>query len=197
MTYTIHPGKKDAIATANVADIGCVLWGTTYTPKTTFRAVFDEQKGFYFLLTCCEKDPRITYLTPGGEVCEDSCMEVFLNFAPEKTHDYINFEMNAAGAYLFGVGSDRNDRRELHTRHRPTVTPLKESDRWSVLLFIPLETITEIYGPLSFTSGTTFVGNAFKCGDLTPSPHFLSWAPMQEDAVDFHRFDRFGTFVIA
>ena len=197
MTYTIHRGTKDDVFQANAADIGCVLWGTTYAPETTFRAVFDETKGFYFLLTCREKDPRITYLAPGGEVCEDSCMEVFLNFAPEKTKDYVNFEMNAAGAYLFGIGKDRNARRDLSCRTLPTVSPLLKEDSWSVLLFIPLETVFDLYGVTEFPSGTRLSGNAFKCGDLTESPHFLSWAPMQEDAVDFHRSDRFGTFVIA
>ena len=196
MKYQIIRGERAALENAEKAIIADVPWGSSYTPDCHFQGIYVEGEGFLFRLTCYEKNPRITYLEPGGEVCEDSCLELFLNFAPEKTADYVNFEMNAAGAYLFGVGPDRYVRTELNTPVMPTVEAKIEEDRWSVTLLIPNETIFSLYGKIDFAPGYRLTGNAFKCGDLTESPHYLSWSPMQRDAMDFHRSDRFGTFEI-
>ena len=196
MNYQIIRGSAADLENAKEALIQDVPWGSTYTPDCRFRGVFLEGKGFLFRLCCYEKNPRITFTEPGGEVCEDSCLEIFLNFAPEKSRSYINFEMNAAGAYLFGIGPDRYDRVELKTPVMPEVTAKIGEDRWEVTLFIPLETIYAVYGKVPFAKDYTFTGNAFKCGALTESPHYLSWAPLQRDAIDFHRSDRFGTFTI-
>lgn len=196
MNYDLIRGTKQDLETAKEEMIRDVPWGSTYTPDTRFRGIFVEKEGFLFRLTCFETNPRAEHKESWGEVCEDSCLELFLNFAPEKTDSYINFEMNAIGSYLFGTGKDRYDREELHTAVMPTVEAKILDDRWEVTLFIPLETVFALYGKIDFVPGYTFRGNAFKCGDLTESPHYLAWAPMQRDAMDFHRSDRFGTFCI-
>lgn len=196
MNYDIIRGGEEALENAAEARIQDVPWGSTYTPDCRFKGIYMENKGFLFRLWCYEKNPRITYLEPGGEVCEDSCLEIFLNFAPEKSRSYINFEMNAGGAYLFGIGPDRYERVDLKVPHMPTVKAEILDDKWQVTLFIPNEAIYNVYGKIDFAPGYTFTGNAFKCGDLTESEHYLSWSPLQRDAVDFHRSDRFGTFTI-
>lgn len=196
MNYQIKRGKREDIATAPVAHISDVPWGSTYTPDCRFQGIFVEEEGFLFKLWCYETNPRVTYFEPQSPVCEDSCLEIFLNFAPEKTPDYINFEMNAAGTGLFGIGPDRYVRRDLEEKVMPNVCARILEDRWEVELFIDLETIFAVYGKVDFKPGYTFTGNAFKCGDLTAEEHYLSWAPLQRDAVDFHRSDRFGTFTI-
>ncbi len=196
MNYDIICAKAEELEKAEISLIEDVPWGSTYTPKCGFQGIFIENEGFLFRLFCYEKNPRITYLEPGGEVCEDSCLELFLNFAPEKSKNYINFEMNAAGAYLFGIGPDRYDRVEMKTPHMPKVKAEILEDKWQVELFIPIKAIEAIYGTINFQKGYTMTGNAFKCGDLTESEHYLAWAPMQRDAMDFHRSDRFGTFRI-
>ena len=182
MNYQIIRGDESALEKANDALIQDVPWGSTYTPDCRFRGIYMEGKGFLFRLTCYETNPRITYLEPGGEVCEDSCLEIFLNFAPEKSRSYINFEMN--------------DRVDLNTPEMPKVKATVLEDRWEAELFIPLSTIYNVYGKIDFAPGYTFTGNAFKCGDLTDEPHYISWSPLQRDAIDFHRSDRFGTFEI-
>ena len=196
MNYNIICGKREDLDKAEIAYINDVPWGSTYTPECGFQGIFIPEEGFLFRLFCVEKNPRITYLEPGGEVCEDSCLELFLNFAPEKSKSYINFEMNAAGAYQFGIGPDRYDRVEMNTPHMPTVKAEILEDKWQVTLFIPLKAIEAVYGKNDFAKGYTITGNAFKCGDLTESEHYLTWAPVQRDAMDFHRSDRFGTFTI-
>ncbi len=197
MNYTIIRGTLEDLDRAEEARIADNPWNSTYLPDSRFKIVFDETKGFYARLWSYEKNPRVTYTEPGGEVCEDSCLELFLNFAPQKTTSFINFEMNACGAYLFGIGPDRYERGDLALKVMPTVSARILDDRWEVTLFIPLESIEEVYGKCDFKSGYVIRGNAFKCGDLTESPHWLAWSPMNPDVVDFHRSDRFGTLLIA
>ncbi len=194
MNYDVICANEAALENAKEEKIADVPWGSTYTPDCRFKGVYVKDKGFLFRLRAMETNPRITYLEPGGEICEDSCLEIFLNFAPQKTDSYINFEMNAAGAYLFGTGKDRYERKDLDCPVMPTVKAEVTEEEWSVTLFIPNETIFHEYGEIDFVPGYTFTGNAFKCGDLTDEPHYLTWAPMQRDAMDFHRPDRFGTF---
>ncbi|MBR2616550.1 MAG: hypothetical protein IKC69_07725 [Clostridia bacterium] len=196
MNYKIIRGDASLLNTAREERIADVPWGSTYTPDSRFCGVFVEGKGFLFRLRSFESNPRTEHKNHWEEVCEDSCLEIFLNFAPEKSRSYINFEMNAIGSYLFGIGPDRHDRVELRTPHMPEVKAEIGDGVWTVTLFIPIETIEAVYGKIDFKAGYTFTGNAFKCGDLTPSPHYLSWAPLQRDVVDFHRSDKFGSFTL-
>jgi len=196
MKYQIIRGDAASLDTAVEAKICDVPWGSTYTPDSRFKGIFMEGKGFLFQLSCYESNPRREHKIPGEEVCEDSCLEIFLNFAPDKSTSYINFEMNAGGCYLFGIGPDRYERVDLETPVMPEVKAEIGDGIWTATLFIPLETIENVYEKIDFKPGYTFKGNAFKCGDLTESPHYLSWAPLQRDAIDFHRSDRFGTFEI-
>ncbi|MBP5277596.1 MAG: hypothetical protein J6Z18_03800, partial [Prevotella sp.] len=41
-------------------------------------------------------------------------------------------------------------------------------------------------------SGMSFRANFYKCGDLLPKPHFLSWNAVEIPQPDFHRPDQFG-----
>jgi hypothetical protein len=197
MNYSLITETKPTLERAPTAPIALNPWNISYTPETDFCGVYVKGQGFLFRLSCKETNPRITYSGAGGEVCEDSCLELFLNFAPESSANYINFEMNAGGAYLFGIGPDRDNRVDLQTAVMPTVEPKIETDHWEVTLFIPLETVEEAYGPIDFVPGTRFVGNAYKCGDLTEIPHFLTWNPVKAAEPDFHRPECFGSFTIA
>ncbi|MBR5570284.1 MAG: hypothetical protein IKW10_05250 [Oscillospiraceae bacterium] len=39
--------------------------------------------------------------------------------------------------------------------------------------------------------------NCYKCGDLTPKPHYLSWNPVTSPNPDFHRPQDFGLMTLA
>lgn len=196
MNYKIIRGTRADLDRAEKGDLSFALWGTTYTPECHFYGVYNED-GFVFRLTCREKDPRITYLTPGGEVCEDSCLEFFCNFAPHKTNAFINFEMNAGGAWLFGIGPDRYQRTDLSHTAGFTVEAERSEECWQVTLTVPKTELEKLYGPLELEKGVILTGNVYKCGDLTEEPHYLSWSNMNPKVLDFHRPDRFGTFELA
>lgn len=196
MNYQLIRGDATALDCAEKAYISDIPWGSEYTPTSYFQGVFIEKEGFLFKLTALEQNPTATMEGYTPQVSLDSCLEIFLNFDPEHTDTYINFEMNPKGAYLYGVGHDRYGRTRLENKVMPTVKGEISSDSWSVTLFIPFETIEAVYGKLNFTTGYKLRGNAFKCGGKAPVPHHLTWSPVQRTERDFHKPACFGTFEI-
>ena len=194
MKYQIIRGDAASLNTAVEAKICDVPWGSTYTPDSRFKGIFMEGKGFLFQLSCYESNPRREHKNPGEEVCEDSCLEIFLNFAPDKSTSYINFEMNAGGAWLFGIGPDRYQRTDLSHTAPFQVEAERFEEYWQVTLTVPKAAIEALYGKLELVPGYLLTGNVYKCGDLTDEPHYLSWSDMNPKVLDFHRSDRFGTF---
>ncbi len=193
MNYKIIRGNATDLNSAEKAYIADIPWGSEYTPTSFFQGVFSEGEGFLFKLTALEKNPTATMEGFAPYVSMDSCLEIFLNFDPEHTDTYINFEMNPNGAYLYGVGPDRFGRTLLEAPVMPTVKGEISEDSWNVTLRIPLEAIEAVYGKLSFHSGYKLRGNAFKCGGKAPVPHHLTWSPVQRTERDFHRPNCFGT----
>lgn len=191
MNYLITRGKLED---APKAPISQIPWGSTYTPETYFQAVLTKE-GFHFRFTRMESDPKITKTGYFRAVSCDSCVELFMNFAPDKTDEYINFEMNAGGGYLFCLGKDRFGRRDLECRVMPRLSHTVNKDDWSVDLVIPFETLYEVYGVSDFPAGTQIKGNAYSCG-TAPTTHYLTWAPVQKTERDFHKSACFGTFTI-
>ncbi len=194
MNYSIVRAPFSDLDKAPIAPIDQIPWGATFTPKAYFQGVFDETCGFYFRFTRFEKNPVITKVGNCHGVAADSCVELFLNFSPETSASYINFEMNAGGGYLFGFGIDRFGREDIKTQVMPEVSPLILEDRWIVDLFVPLETLEELYGKTDFKAGTVLKGNAYQCGSVPV--HYLTWAPVQTNERDFHRPACFGTFTL-
>ncbi len=197
MNYNLICGTKEDVISAEKAYISDVPWGASYTPVSFFQGVYLEDEGFLFRITCEEENPKATLTGACHGVSADSCLELFLNFDPEHNENYINFEMNPNGAYLFGIGKDRFGRVDLETDIMPTVTPEVNEKSWSITLFIPLESLIPVYGKLSFKKGDVLKGNAYKCGGKdAPCTHYISWSPLQKNERDFHRPDCFGTFTI-
>ncbi len=175
------------------------LWGTTYQPQVTGRLAWVEGKGFALRMTCREQNPTRVYTRRDDPVYRDSCMEAFLNFTPDAAEPgYINFEMNANGAMLCAIGPDRNHRTPLKEMGLEPAGPAVQigPDAWQLDLFIPLELLRSIYGPVEITSGYRVRGNFYKCGDATPNPHYGSWAKVGTEQPDFHRPEYFGEMVV-
>ena len=196
MNYQLIRGDAITLESAEKAYISDIPWGSEYTPTSFFQGVFVENEGFLFKLTAMEQNPTVTMEGFAPAVSLDSCLEIFLNFDPEHTDNYINFEMNPKGAYLFGVGPDRYGRTLLKADEMPTVKGEIAQDSWSVTLFIPFKAIEAVYGKLNFTTGYKLRGNAYKCGGKAPVPHHLTWSPVQRTQRDFHKPACFGTFEI-
>jgi hypothetical protein len=167
-------------------------------PETDAAMVFDPAEGFRVRMTCRESAPRAEYTAQDDPVWEDSCMEAFLNFAPEAGDAYINLEANARGAMRCEFGVRRGGRIKLADMplRRPSVTARQAEDFWEVEFFIPLSTVKALFGRERFSPGDKLRGNFYKCGDRTAQPHYGAWAPITHETPLFHLPEYFGTLVI-
>lgn len=181
-------------------DISTINWpGFNYKPEVSFSLAYDINELFikYFV---SESVFRADITQTNGNVYEDSCVEFFI--APGNDNLYYNFEFNAIGTCLMGIGTGRHDRtrcdKEIVDRIRvfpsSSVNPVRKTSglyRWDLTVGISPEIFFR-HKIDSFTKGLTFRGNFYKCGDKLEIPHYLTWNPIGTDRPDFHRPEHFG-----
>ncbi|OGO80429.1 MAG: hypothetical protein A2Y21_00525, partial [Clostridiales bacterium GWC2_40_7] len=89
--------------------IDCYLWETNgYKPRVEASVCYSDT-GLHIHFTAWENNITIRSFNENGPVYKDSCVEFFLNPMPEKDSRYMNFEINAVGVLLLGIGSGRSD----------------------------------------------------------------------------------------
>ena len=164
-------------------------WGGNYRPKTRAVLTVLPEKGLKITMTCRESDPRAVYDTPDSPVCEDSCLECFIQFYPDLTHSYINFEVNANGCMLSAIVPDRNNRTSLRSLgiRLPEVQVTGTSDEWEVSYLVSFELVQKAYGQSETFRPEILKGNFYKCGDKTTEPHYGCWAEVKTENPDYHR----------
>lgn len=147
----------------------------------------------FLRMEAAEAPVRATLRDPLSQVCNDSCLEFFL--APDMADErYLNFEFNPLGTLYLGFGGARPTRvrqivRSVEELFRPE--PFFTENGWGICWQIPFAFL-RTYFP-GFIPRSDMAGNFYKCGDETPRPHYLSWAPMRSETPDFHRRQDFGT----
>ncbi len=183
-----------------------------YVPEVTFRIA---HTGDHILLQyhVTEEAVRFAAVNDGGAVWEDSCCEFFIHDA--ETLLYNNVECNCMGTLLMAVGRERNNRQMLSSDEMRSIKRWSslcsvfqgqgrcadqspddvQNDRqdpyeWTLMLIIPVSLLFD--HRLRDISGMSFRANFYKCGDLLPHPHFLSWNAVTIPKPDFHRPDYFG-----
>lgn len=182
-------------------EIGCYPWGGDYRPRAQAKICYVTGQGFAVQLCCWEPEAqRRAVVTENDQlVCVDSCLECFLNFAPQNPEiGYLNLEVNPRGTQWCQYGIDRHCRTFLREQGLPypEVTPFSDSSCWGYTAFIPLSTVREIYKKDAFQPGDLLRGNFYKCGDLTAQPHYGCWSHIQWPEPDFHRPEFFGELVL-
>jgi hypothetical protein len=147
------------------------LWLGT-APETDAAMVFDPAEGFRVRMTCRESAPRAEYTAQDDPVWEDSCMEAFLNFAPEAGDAYINLEANAQGAMRCEFGDRRDGRAKLADMplRRPSVTARQTAGFWEVEFFIPLSTVKVLFGRDRFSPVTNCAAIFISVATVPHSP---------------------------
>lgn len=177
-------------------------WNYGSLPETHARLTFIEGAGFEVEMWCYETNMRAVNQEPDSPVYEDSCMECFLNFYPEESKRYLNFEVNSLGVMLCQVGEGKNGRTFLKELGlvRPEVTAKhaasEEGRYWKVRYLIPFSLIESIYGKAEFAAGHKLKGNFYKCGDLTEHVHFGCWNLIEAPQPNFHLPEFFGELMI-
>ncbi len=142
-----------------------------------------------------------------GRVWEDSCCEFF--FRPQEQRlDYYNIECNAAGHLLMGYHQMDEEGRQIRAMRaeaailgrvarwsskgsEPFDNTPTEGEPWHLTLIIPIDALWQT--PIASFDGLQAKANFYKCGDLLPKPHFLTWAPLQHPTPKFHLPQQFAT----
>ena len=172
--------------------IACVNWPEAFPerPEVSFD-IAHSGDALHLHFHVRENAVRAVCDADGGRAWEDSCVEFF--FAPRPDGIYYNLECTCTGRILLCRGTGRHGREPLPEAllrgisRRPSLgtEPFglrAEPTAWELELDIPAAT----YGLVTF-AGLQARGNFYKCGDLLPVPHYLSWAPVGTPKPDFHR----------
>ncbi len=180
----------------------------TYRPETELRLQYDAA-GIYGIFQVHDNAIRCVVKKFQDSVCSDSCVEIFLQ--PMHGVGYSNFEINASGVLLTmhiederrAPGGFRRWRylsaeeaagiKIFHTLPDYIPDEITTPTAYRVGFFLPFQLFSAIFGAPVPVRGTVWRGNAFKCGDETSKPHYLSWQPLKQ--LNFHTPEYFGELV--
>ncbi len=174
---------------------------SAHHPRAQARMLYDAQ-GLYIQFYVEDRYVRATFTEYQSPVCEDSCVEFFVQPCPDK--DYLNFEMNAIGTLLLYCIEDFAQRKfkpvpsEAATGMRVYHSlpgPMEEEHagplEWTVAYFVPFELLERYTEPVGDPAGKEWRANFYKCAEKSSHPHWASWSPIGEELL-FHQPKYFG-----
>ena len=205
----ISPASNDfadvekVFATLKGEAVACCNWPVEfpYTPAVSVK-LFHNGENLYIKFDVTENDIQAKVAEDQGRTWTDPCVEFFVS--PGCNMDYYNFECTCTGKLLLawhpaGVPKEPAPAEVLKSVLRyPSLGtecfPIRTGEHcWSVIEVIPATAL--------FRSGTDkfdgkrMTANFYKCGDELPTPHFISWAPIEWKEPSFHRPEFFGELV--
>lgn len=177
-----------------VAMVDTYIWGGEYRPRAEARLACSET-GLFLRMEAWEPEAFLR-MEEEEHVHKDSCMELFFQTLPEEDERYVNVEINPQGILHAKIGTSREDR-QLFPKTGIVVTPFLEKGEtahWGFVVEIPFSALEAVYGK---RPARRMRGNFYKCGDMTPQPHYGVWSGYDWPRPDFHRPEGFGEFVYA
>jgi len=168
-----------------------------YKPEVLFELNKNDE-GFTMHITVQESDPKRVKTEHLDFVHEDSCVEWFVNFQPEKCDRYFNFEVNANGIMNVAFRKDRYDKILLSMEDIASLgiqTKIHET-YWEVYYTVPFTLIQKYIPGYCYEEGSVILSNFYKCGAETEFPHHGIWNPMPLEKPDFHRPEYFAEIVL-
>lgn len=164
-----------------------------YHPKTELSVCYNSH-GFHAHFDVCEANPLARRTKHFELVNNDSCVEWFVNFAPEICNRYFNFEVNSLGVMNVAFRTNRYDPVKLTEEDVKAlnITARVLENYWSVDFTVPFELIKKYIDGYEFKTDTYILANAFKCGDETELPHYGCWNMTDPQQLDFHKPEYFA-----
>ena len=101
--------RKVPVESADIFRLEQKLWGSEAYQNEVYAQIAYDDHGFILRFVVSESNPLRDKTQHFEKVCEDSCVEFFVNFDPLHSQKYINFEMNANGAINAAFRTDRYD----------------------------------------------------------------------------------------
>lgn len=173
-------------------------------PEAVFKIAYSEEE-IYIKFYVHESQIRATFIADNGRPWQDSCVEFFVAPDPDSPDIYYNFEMNCIG---YGILHARTPSEPLvmledaigRIRRLPSLPRkafgIMEGDfHWTLTVAIPVEVFSLSRVPT--LPGRALRANFYKCGDRLPTPHYLSWSPIENSLPTFHQPKFFGTMFLA
>lgn len=165
-----------------------------YIPDTEVFLAASETC-LYLLFRCSGEGIRATVTEDNGPVCQDSCVECFLQL-PDSP-GYFNIEANCIGTVLAGYRIPGKEKTRFTSAELASVgrypsmerKPVEAAEgtcRWDLLLEIPFRVLGLTRRPERIRA------NFYKCGDRTSFPHYVSWNPVLSEKPCFHLPEFFG-----
>lgn len=192
--YIIRNVSKPDWTAVPVLTLSHAPW-LTPNSVTAQAQLYHDGSALHLRMEAREAPIRATHTGPLDPVCTDSCLEFF--FAPcAGDQRYLNFECNPLGTLCLGFGAQRKTRVRQVVKDVSlfSIRPFFTDGGWGLTMSIPFSFL-QMYFP-AFTGAGEAAGNFYKCGDQTPSPHFLAWNPLTSDTPDFHRRQDFGKLIL-
>ncbi len=172
-------------------DINLLYW-TEATDVCAQAQIAYNDEALHVRLQAWEKDIRAVENGPLGSPCEDSCLEFFFRPDPKDIR-YFNIECNPNGCLYLGFGDRLDNLVRLLPEQPPIIPEIQHTkDGWMVTYTIPYRFIRQFFPDFCPVSGSYIRANCYKCGDLTPHPHFLLWNPVDPEKETFHLPEQFG-----
>lgn len=171
-------------------------WATP-CPISAQAQLCHDGENLYVRMEAEEQPVRATLSGLLDQVCDDSCLEFFFAPVPGDLR-YFNFEFNPLGAMNLSFGALRPNRvRQVPKKAAEWFQPQPFATErgWGLTFRVPLAFLRLYWPDFSFEGGAS--ANFYKCGDQTPVPHFLAWAPLSSGTPDFHRPQDFGRLIFA
>lgn len=177
-----------------------------YFPRVQAKLAYDAA-ALYVIFQAADRYVRAGAENYQDQVCEDSCVEFFFTPRDDLSQGYFNLEVNCGGTALFQhqrgrqIDTQRVSRVDFstvqiaHTLPKTVLPEITEPVTWVVEYRLPFEILNN-YTPVQLPKpGTIWRANLYKCADQSSHPHWLSWAPIDTPAPDFHRPDFFGQLI--
>lgn len=178
----------------------------THQPVVQAKAAYDDS--FLYIIWRVEDNFVLAKRTQNQQdIWRDSCAEFF--FTPVGDHTvmgYFNLETNCIGKKLFHahVVAGKNEKLAMDDVERVTtasslVEPINPEratpTTWTLEYRIPFDLIAKYTTIDHPAAGVKWRGNFYKCGDESSHPHWLTWAPIENEKPSFHVPKHFGTLI--
>jgi len=162
-----------------------------YRPYTKVQMMHSKD-GISVRFDTSDEPVLARYTQENDPVYKDSCVGLFVNFAPTVTEQYMNFEINANGTVLLEIGFGRAGRQKVEDRGGIKVQTRRQAKGFLVQIDISFDFIRQYYPKME----DTFAGNFQKCAEDNERPHFGSWSKIETATPDFHQPAFFGQIVL-
>ena len=162
-----------------------------YAPEVGFRIAYHDQE-LFICFSVQEECTMALIQEDNGEVWTDSCVEFFLALDDS---GYYNFEFSCIGKALLGFRKERPNAvhapadimhaiKRFSTLGKENFSEKKIAGGWELIVAIPTNALFR--HNISTWKELSPRVNVYKCGDKLSQPHYLSWAPIDTPAPDFH-----------